>query len=234
LKDVPPVTRRYLDTLKHLLDAEVIAPVPELYSNDYAKEDADKLITGLNIPANSKLICIVPSSKHFTKTYPPENYIELINKFDKNKFSFILIGKGNDKVNIEKIKSTSGENVYNLCDKLNLLELYEVMKKCDLVISGDTGPMHIAESAGVPIIMLAGSSVKEFGFYPTSPPAPLQRQGEIKIFEVDGLPCRPCSHIGKDHCPKGHFKCMKDITTDMIYNEIITGFPHDPKGTPRE
>ena len=195
---------------------------PEIYTNDYAKEEADKLIAGLNIPANSKLICIVPSSKHFTKTYPAENYIELINKFDKNKFSFLLIGKDADKNNIDSIKSKTGENVFNLCDKLNLLELYEVMKKCDLVISGDTGPMHIAEAAGVPIVMIAGSSVKEFGFLsdPTRPPRRGGENSNFKILEVNGLKCRPCSHIGKDYCPKGHFRCMKDITPEKIFTTV--------------
>lgn len=213
MKDLPSIAQRYIDTIKHIIDVNTIELTPEIKTNDYAKEEADKIISGLNIPANSKLICIVPSSKHFTKTYPAENYIDLINKFDRNKFSFILTGKGTDKNNIDRIKSETGENVFNLCDKLSLPELYEVMKKCNLVISGDTGPMHIAEAAGVPIIMLAGSSVKEFGFYPINE--------KNTILEIDGLSCRPCSHIGKDYCPKGHFKCMKEITAEMVYKKVI-------------
>ena len=163
------------------------------------------------------LICIVPSSKHFTKTYPAEFYIELINKFDTGKYNFVLIGKGEDKIIIDKIISQTGNNVYNLCDKLSLLELTELIKKCDLVITGDTGPMHIAEAAGVPIIMLAGSSVKEFGFYPS----PLLGKGVGgEVLEINTLSCRPCSHIGRESCPKGHFRCMKDIKPEMVYEKI--------------
>ncbi len=226
MKDLPQISGRYINTLQNIIDTSKPCILsPEIYTYDYSREQADKLFTSLNVPNNSKLVCIVPSSKHFTKTYPPDNYIELINKFDKNEYKFILAGKGEDKTNIEKIKSKTGGNVFDLCDKLSSLELYEIIKKCDLVISGDTGPMHIAEAGGVPIIMLAGSSVKEFGFYPieSSPPAPLllQRRGEKNmVLEINELSCRPCSHIGGDSCPKGHFKCMKDITPEKIFGTV--------------
>ncbi len=227
MKDLTPIMNRYIKVLHSIVKTETMDNIkPGIFTNDYAKEEAEKLISNLKIPQKSKLICIVPSSKHFTKTYPAENFAELINKFNKDEYSFLLIGKGNDEVSIKKIKSLTGENVYDLCDKLTLLELTEVMKKCDLVISGDTGPMHIAEATGTPLIMMAGSSVKEFGFFPskTSPPTPLllQRRGENNtILEVDGLKCRPCSHIGRESCPKGHFKCMKNITADMVYREVL-------------
>jgi len=238
MKDLPSIAQRYIDTLLSFppacrlgrrmresgdisKDESRLILQPEIITNDYAVENAKNVLNNI-YPSPSgrsdgaKLICIVPSSKHFTKTYPAENYIELINKFDKGNHKFALVCTGKDRDIIYKIKSGTGDNVYNLCDKLSLPVLYEFMKMCDLVITGDTGPMHIAEAAGVPIIMLAGSSVKEFGFYPS----PLLRRGVGgEVFEVNGLPCRPCSHIGKDYCPKGHFKCMKEITPDMIYDK---------------
>src|SRR5437763_14985075 len=99
---------------------------------------------------------------------------------------FLLIGKRKNKKNIDVIKSKTGDNVYDLCDKLSVSVLAEVMKHCSLVISGDTGPMHIAESLNIPLIMPAGSSVKEFGFYPQSQNA--------TVIENEELFCRPCSH----------------------------------------
>ncbi|MFI5144613.1 MAG: glycosyltransferase family 9 protein [Ignavibacteria bacterium] len=224
MKDMPSIAQRYIGTIKHIIDVNTIELTPEIFTNEYAVENAKKLLNNIypspsGRTGGAKLICIVPSSKHFTKTYPAENYIELINKFDKDNYKFALAGAGKDKDIIGKIKSGTDDNVYNLCDKLSLPVLSEFMKMCDLVISGDTGPMHIAEAAGVPIIMLAGSSVKEFGFYPS----PLLRGGVGgEVLEVNNLPCRPCSHIGKDYCPKGHFKCMKDITPNMVYEKIMS------------
>jgi len=210
MKNLPPIAHRYMNMLIPLISEVPInqGVLPELYSYLISSEKVDELIK--SISPNKQLICIVPSSKHFTKTYPAELFSELINKFDKNKYFFLLTGKGNDKTNIELIKSKTGENVIDLCDKFDLLELYELMQRCSLIISGDTGPMHLAEAAGVPLIMLAGSSVKEFGFFPLSKNA--------VILENNKLNCRPCSHIGRESCPKGHFKCMNDISPEEIKN----------------
>ena len=92
------------------------------------------------------------------------------------------------------------------------MEVYELMKRCSFVICGDTGPMHAAEAAGIPIVMLSGSSVREFGFYPQSKNA--------IILENNELNCRPCSHIGRSSCPKGHFKCMREINPIEIKHAI--------------
>lgn len=185
----------------------------KIYTDELTEQRIDKLFTELKIPTGKKIICIAPSSKHFTKTYSAELYIKLISSFDNDKYCFILLGKGDDKINIEQIISNTRSNVCNLCNKLNLLDLVEVIKRCSLFISGDTGPMHLAEVLNIPLIMLAGSSVKEFGFYPQSQ--------NSTILEVGGLKCRPCSHIGRSSCPKKHFKCMKEISPESIYQIAV-------------
>jgi heptosyltransferase-2 len=204
MKDLPPIIDRYCQ----IIDEDSASLLPEIYTNEISKQNAEKILKDLNVPKDKKLICIVPSSKHFTKTYPAEYYAEFINKFNPEQYAFLLTGKGNDKINIEKIKSQTGANVYDLCDKLTVSELAEVMKKCRLVISGDTGPMHIAEASNIPIIMLAGSSVREFGFYP-------QNKNAI-VLENHTLKCRPCTHIGRSECPLVHFKCMREINPVTI------------------
>lgn len=218
MKKLPTIAQRYINILSPLLSRheENFDLLPEICADDTSKQKAGNILGALNIPAGRKLICICPASMHFTKTYPVENYIELIEKFDRDKFAFILAGKGNDKKSIEKIVSSFKDNVYDLCDKLNIPELTVVMKRCDLVICGDTGPMHIAEGLDKPLIVLAGSSVKEFGFYP---------QGiNSVVLENNNLNCRPCSHIGRDYCPKGHFKCMNEISPGEVYLTAMKTF----------
>jgi len=218
MENLPPIAERYISTLSNLDNTNLSLSdlQPEIYTNPKAEKKAGEILKEFNIPGGKKLVCIVPNTKHFTKTYPAEYYVELINKLGEE-FCFLLVGKGNDKNMIDKIKSGTGKNVFDLCDKLSLLELTVLMKKCSLVISGDTGPMHIAEAIGVPLIMIAGSSVKEFGFYPQS--------DNSSVLENEDLSCRPCSHIGRESCPKGHFKCMKEILPDAIYYKITSAIP---------
>jgi heptosyltransferase-2 len=215
MKVLPPIMRRYADTLTKVgidtvkIDKDLFRT--EIFTDDPSKERVKIILEKKKVPEEKRLICIVPSSKHFTKTYPADYYIELMKKFDNEKYCIVMIGKGEDNKRIEEIQTVTNSNVINLCDELNLLELAELMKRTALVISGDTGPMHIAETMQIPLVMIAGSSVREFGFYPQSEKA--------EVLENTGLTCRPCSHIGRDKCPKGHFKCMKDITPEMVFEK---------------
>ncbi|MCC7159438.1 MAG: glycosyltransferase family 9 protein [Ignavibacteria bacterium] len=213
MKDLPPIIQRYCSILSSPLGQVVSPGLPEIFTDKAIELQAEEIFNSLNIPAGKKKIGIVPSSHHLTKTYPAEQYIELIKLFDESKFAFVLFGKGKDYAIIKTIKNKTSANVYDLCDKLELLQLTCIMKKCDLILSGDTGPMHIAESLNKPVIMLAGSSVKEFGFYPQNEKA--------VVLENNSLKCRPCSHIGRDRCPKGHFKCMREIEASEIYQKIL-------------
>jgi len=84
------------------------------------------------------------------------------------------------------------------------------------LITNDTGMMHIAAAFELPIVSIWGNTVPEFGMYPYRPQAP----NSYSIHEVKGLSCRPCSKIGFDNCPKGHFKCMVDQDIEGIKAQI--------------
>jgi heptosyltransferase-2 len=73
--------------------------------------------------------------------------------------------------------------------------------------------MHIATAAGIPTIAIFGPTVKEFGFFP--------RAKNAIVLENKDLDCRPCTTIGLDHCPKGHFKCMREIEPNAVLEKIF-------------
>ncbi len=200
MKNPPTISERYVEIVAKITDGKPARHLPEIITDQSSKQKIDNILKELGI--KNKIIAIAPASKHFTKTYPAELYSELINKISKD-YSIALVGKGNDIMAIQRIMENAGDNVINLCSRLSVTELAELFKRSSLFIGGDTGPMHIAEAVNVPIIMLAGSSVKEFGFYPQS--------DKSFIIENNNLNCRPCSHIGRSSCPKGHFKCMVDL-----------------------
>ena len=91
-----------------------------------------------------------------------------------------------------------------------------MLDSSDVVISSDTGLMHIAAALNKPLFVFWGSTVPEFGMYPFLPWGGSDYYNE----EIHGLHCRPCSKIGYQACPKGHFNCMNLQDTKDIAKRV--------------
>ncbi|MBE0648780.1 MAG: glycosyltransferase family 9 protein [Bacteroidales bacterium] len=169
----------------------------------------------VNIPQrfpelSSTFIAIAIGGKHQTKIFPARRLIELCDQLD---LPVILLGGKEDMARGEKIAEESTGTVVNGCGILPLNESASVIKQARLVISNDTGLMHIAAAMKKPIISLWGNTIPGFGMYPYLP------EGQEKlstIVEVSRLSCRPCSKLGYNACPKGHFDCMEKININAI------------------
>jgi len=165
----------------------------------------------------SNRVVIAPGAKHFTKRWPKEKFAELVNKilYHHPNMKVILLGSTEDKESCNFIVENSNERVVNLCGKTTLLESAEIVDSSALVITNDSAIMHIASSRQVNVIALFGSTVEEFGFVPYN--------SDFTIIQKD-IECRPCTHYGRNKCPKKHFKCMNDITVDEVLKEITQKF----------
>lgn len=106
--------------------------------------------------------------------------------------------------------------VYNLCGKLSLSDSARLVEKSYCLLTNDTGMMHIASSGKTPIVSVWGNTVPAFGMFPYRP----NDLDSFRIHEVHDLKCRPCSKIGFQECPKGHFKCMKNQDSEEILASI--------------
>ncbi len=84
--------------------------------------------------------------------------------------------------------------------------------------------MHIAAARRKKVVAIFGSTVREFGFFPY--------RTESIVVERAGLPCRPCSHIGLDRCPRGHFKCMKEIGVEEVLDAARTLLAREQQSQP--
>ena len=164
-----------------------------------------------DIPVSHHLgyIGLVIGAAHNTKKLPVEKLKELCSKIDH---PIILLGGKEDNEIAKQIASVDPIKVYNACGKFNLNESADLVRKSKLVITHDTGLMHIAAAFKKQIISVWGNTVPEFGMYPY--------YGKVQIsnskFEITGLRCRPCSKIGYAKCPRGHFKCMRQISMDAV------------------
>lgn len=204
---------RVLDLLKPLGINENGIIRPELFPSDEDRAIADDIFKGLNITSKNELVCLAPGSVWFTKRFPKEKFISLLNLCEKDKFKIVLIGGNEDRPLCEDIiKKTTNNEVYNFAGKLTLLQSAELIGRSSVLVTNDSAPLHIANAVNTKVIALFGSTVKDFGFYPI---------GENdKVFETDGLDCRPCTNHGKNSCKIKSFGCMNLIKVEEIYAEI--------------
>ena len=138
---------------------------------------------------------------HFTKKLPTEKIISICKKRNE---TVVLIG-GPEDFEIGKIIESNCDNVINTCGKHNINESAFIVNNSDLLITHDTGMMHIAAALGKKIFSIFGGTHPNLGFTPYMP------NSENRIIQIENLDCRPCHRYGKNKCPKGHFKCMQEI-----------------------
>jgi len=129
----------------------------------------------------------------------------------------ILLGGKEDYEDGKEIANVDEIKIYNACGKFNLNESADLVKGAKLVISHDTGLMHIAAALQKPVISVWGNTVPAFGMYPYYGS---RSNKEYDVVEINKLWCRPCSKIGFKKCPKGHFKCMEKIDVNDIVNLV--------------
>ncbi len=154
--------------------------------------------------ASTRFIAFVIGAAHATKRLPIEKIIMICNKIQH---PIILLGGPEDAERGAIIAKVAGNHVINACGKLKLNQSASVVQQAWKVITHDTGLMHIAAAFNKDIISVWGNTIPEFGMYPYYPAG----KDHNITFEVNNLPCRPCSKIGYEKCPQGHFKCMYQI-----------------------
>ena len=175
---------------------------------DYFIDPKDEI--GINdLPATHQngYAGFVIGAKHSTKRLPRTKIVSIVQKL---KLPVIMMGGKEDFEDGEFIQQQVGELCYNACGKYNLGQSASLVKKANVVITHDTGLMHIASAFHKKIISIWGNTIPEFGMYPYLP------HSDSQIVEVKGLKCRPCSKIGYKACPKGHFKCMNEINEEKV------------------
>jgi heptosyltransferase-2 len=124
----------------------------------------------------------------------------------------VIVGGKKDLDLGEQVCRLSNGHPVNFASKTTLSELMAFMKFFKLFVTNDSGPMHIATAFGVPTLGIFGPTTRELGFFPYG-------EGH-RVVEVKDLPCRPCALHGGKKCPEGHFKCMRDITVDEVFDTV--------------
>jgi ADP-heptose:LPS heptosyltransferase len=198
------IVNRYLKTAEHLgvqNDGEGL----NFYFDDSIQSN-DKL---LPVTFHAGYWVAVIGANHATKRFPLNKWIEVIKQLN---FPVVIVGDKNDVVVASEIENTCGDIVYNACGKYSLLQSGAIVSQAKMVISNDTGMMHIASAFNRNIISVWGNTVPAFGMTPYMP----ENYSNSIIVEAKNVNCRPCSKIGFAKCPKGHFDCMNKIDVSEI------------------
>ena len=215
INHLPPehVVDRYMATVAPLgirndgLGLEFFSP-PQTVAHD----ETVAQITNLSIHPFINCIVFAIGAAHQTKRLPTEQIIAICRSIQK---PVVLLGGKNEAEEGETIARAAGGHVTNACGKLSLHESASVIRAAGKVITHDTGMMHIAAAFQKEILSIWGNTIPAFGMYPYYG----NSVDKNTAFEVKNLSCRPCSKIGFDKCPKGHFQCMKNQDVAAISTE---------------
>ena len=153
------------------------------------------------IPPAERYLAFVIGAAHATKRLEEEQVIGLCQRIP---VPIVLLGGPAERDLGERTAATA-KHITNGCGAYSLNGSADLVRKAAVVVTHDTGLMHIAAAFHKPIVSVWGNTVPALGMYPYLPQGPAHVVSEVK-----GLDCRPCSKIGYVACPQGHFRCMRD------------------------
>ncbi len=207
------VCDRYLDALQNFNVINDGKGLDYFFPKDYRfKTD--------NLPTSHQagFIAFVIGASYFNKKMPVQKWIELAKQIKK---PIVLIGGKEDTVNGNEIAAAVPDFIYNATGKFDLKESASIIQMAEVVVSHDTGYLHVAAAFKKPTITIWGATSPALQFeayYPTGSSTP--HYNSI----VCGLSCQPCSKQGEHNCPQGHFACMKKQDTQAISDKAIAYF----------
>lgn len=171
-----------------------------------AQRDATLNKLGLTLAQPVAIFC--PGAEYGpAKRWPVAYFAETAQRLQQWGYAIWLIGSNKDKDVAETIVALSNQRCRNLCGSTDLADAIALLSCAQLVISNDSGLMHLAAALDRPMLALFGSSSPQF-----TPPLSAQAQ----VVKLD-IACSPCF---KRECPLGHFNCMNQLTPDLVWEKI--------------
>lgn len=156
----------------------------------------------------TKLLAMVPGGKRLANRWPIENFVEIARRWVKQQGQIIILGGAADDVLAKHIEAIDKRFIIDLCGKTNLLQTAELLKSCRLLLTNDTGPMHIAAVSGVPCIVPFSARDLPVKWYPW---------GDQHVVIRKDAPCSPCF---VEACPIDNF-CLRQVTVDEVWQAIL-------------
>ena len=224
LENKQKLLQRWFDDLLESYPPET-ARMLKKESNQFANPVGHAALTGMDgllgefraqrgVDSHRPMVALAPGSVWFTKRWPEEHFLAVARALLHDGVPVVLVGGADDAALCARIAEGCGEGaaILNAAGRLSLLQSAELLRRCALLVSNDSAPMHLAGAVGTPVFALFGATVPSFGFAPLGP--------RDRVFELQGLACRPCGIHGGQECPIGTFVCMRDLTPASLLAPI--------------
>ena len=180
-------------------------PAPRLVVNESSR---NATLGKLGLAAAAPVAVLCPGAEYGpAKRWPAPYFAALAGKLAAAGYAVWLAGSANDAATGAEIARLAGSNCINLCGRTTLAEAIDLLSGAAIVISNDSGLMHVAAALERPLVALFGSSSPAF-----TPPA----GARSRVVRLE-LPCSPCF---KRACPLGPFDCMMRLTPDAVWPHI--------------
>lgn len=221
LTDARPLDRKAMPRLVDRFASLAVArgalvpmpPSPVLVPDTVNRANA---MRALHLKTDRPVVVLCPGAEFgAAKRWPPNQFAELAAMFLRDNLQVWIVGSPNDRIAADAVLNSLGENrhkVRDLTARTDLGTAIDVLSSASLVISNDSGLMHAAAAVGVALVALFGSSSPVY----TPPLSPLAQIAKIDIG------CSPCF---KRECPLGHFKCMRELKPQNVYNLARAALP---------
>ncbi len=193
---------RTLEPLRRLGFEPRLHPT-ELRIPQEARREAEALLKGA-APA-ARWIGVVPGARWPTKRWP--GFADLVRTLaaESDHLRFAIVGAREDAEVVARVGQACGERGVDLAGRLDLPRAAAVLERCELVITNDSGLLHMAEAVGRPVLAFFGSTSPSFGYAPYRPES---------RFLYHPPPCSPCSKNGSRPCHRPTHECMLGIKVE--------------------
>jgi len=203
---LPQLAQRYA-----LLAEDVGATTPAPLAEPHLQVNAEGVratLSALGLDAAPAPVAFCPGAEYGpAKRWPAAHFAELARRLVQTDFPVWIVGSAKDAPVGAEIERLSGGASRNLCGRTDLAQAIDLLSCARLVVSNDSGLMHVAAALQRPLVALYGSSSPAYT-------PPLSRQARILSL---GIECSPCF---QRECPLGHFKCLNDLTPGHVFDAM--------------
>jgi ADP-heptose:LPS heptosyltransferase len=171
---------------------------PRVWLTSRETDEAAGLLFSLGLDPSRPPVALHPFATHELKAWPGDHWLDLVALLDRAGRDWVVVGRSE--------RPLFPGHPRDLTNRTGLRATCGLLAGCTALVTGDSGPMHLATAVGTPVLALFGPTSAAWGFTPSGP--------RDRVMELE-LPCRPCSLHGKSGCDRDK-ECLRRIWPDQV------------------